>query len=385
MSHQSHQPRECPPGQSSNRPSLLGYHWAHPLRLGTEIAVDLGLAAALVAGGAMLRLGRPTLSRGHRDTSASSPLADIGAWQPPDPARRSRRTPLVVTADDGVELDVRVDGAARAPVTVVLCHGYALNQESWDFQCAALRRKARVVTWDHRGHGRSGQGPSEHTNLDQLGRDLFAVLRKAAPAGPIVLVGHSMGGMAILALAGQHPELFGDRVVGVGLLATSAGPFSGDLGLPTYAAKAVQWAAPGVLSVLREQRPLTRLAARDLARLLTRRYAFASDVPELLLDFLGEMIQSTPIETLADLFPEFQTYDSSAALPVLRRVKTLLMVGDSDLLTPVQDSQAIADQVPEAEFVVAEDAGHAVILERPDLVTEHLLALLAQANQDEAV
>ena len=39
----------------------------------------------------------------------------------------------------------------------------------------------------------------------------------------MVLAGHSMGGMSIMALARQRPELFGDRVVGVFLLATSAG------------------------------------------------------------------------------------------------------------------------------------------------------------------
>ena len=43
------------------------------------------------------------------------------------------------------------------------------------------------------------------------------------PEGPIVLVGHSMGGMTIMALADAHPELFGDQVLGVALLSTSAG------------------------------------------------------------------------------------------------------------------------------------------------------------------
>ena len=77
--------------------------------------------------------------------------------------------------------------------------------------------------YDHRSHGASGRSAPENCTIDQLGKDLYAVLQAVAPSGPVVLVGHSMGGMTILALADQHPELFGDRVVGVALLSTSTG------------------------------------------------------------------------------------------------------------------------------------------------------------------
>ena len=49
------------------------------------------------------------------------------------------------------------------------------------------------------------------------------MLDAVVPDGPVVLVGHSMGGMTIVALAEQHPELFGDRIVGVALISTTAG------------------------------------------------------------------------------------------------------------------------------------------------------------------
>ena len=62
-----------------------------------------------------------------------------------------------------------------------------------------------------------------HATIEQLGHDLKTVLDTVVPHGPIVLVGHSMGGMTIMALAEEHPELFGDRIVGVGLISTTAG------------------------------------------------------------------------------------------------------------------------------------------------------------------
>ena len=75
-----------------------------------------------------------------------------------------------------------------------------------------------MVFWDQRSHGRSGRSDLTHATIDQLGDDLLAVLEATtAPGRPVVLVGHSMGGMTIMALADRHPELFGDRVVGVAL------------------------------------------------------------------------------------------------------------------------------------------------------------------------
>ncbi len=94
--------------------------------------------------------------------------------------------------------------------------------------------------YDQRSHGRSDHGEPELTSIDQLGRDLGCVIDTLAPRGPIVLIGHSMGGMSVLALAEQRPELFApkrrgraQRVVGVALLSTSAGRLGAlRLGLP---------------------------------------------------------------------------------------------------------------------------------------------------------
>ncbi len=140
---------------------------------------------------------------------------------PPPPGSRT------VITDDGVPLHVEFDGLGRAgndtaPTTVVFSHGFTARLAEWELQRAALRDRARLVFWDQRGHGRSGWTKLTSATIDRTGRDLGAVI-DAATDGPVVLVGHSMGGMSIMALARQRPELFGTRVVGAFLLATSAG------------------------------------------------------------------------------------------------------------------------------------------------------------------
>src|SRR5205823_13175743 len=81
----------------------------------------------------------------------------------------------------------------------------------------------RLVFWDQRDHGRSGRSAAGSGSIGQLGADLKAVIDAAAPGpAPVVLVGHSMGGMTIMALAGQAPDLFGTKVAGAVLIATAA-------------------------------------------------------------------------------------------------------------------------------------------------------------------
>ncbi|MGZ6827660.1 MAG: alpha/beta fold hydrolase, partial [Mycobacteriales bacterium] len=118
------------------------------------------------------------------------------------PTDRVRR----VVADDGVPLHVEEVGPETADVTVVFCHGYTQQLAVWHYQRKALAAEnpGKLVFWDHRSHGRSGRSTAAHSTIDQLGRDLRAVVQACAPTGKVVLVGHSMGGMTIMALADQH-------------------------------------------------------------------------------------------------------------------------------------------------------------------------------------
>nr|MDT0667388.1 alpha/beta fold hydrolase [Micromonospora sp. DSM 115978] len=126
-------------------------------------------------------------------------------------------------ASDGVPLHVVESGSDDAELTLMFVHGFCVTADSWVFQQQGLADLGRMVFYDQRAHGRSGPSEVGNCTIDQLGDDLFRVLSERVPTGPVVLVGHSMGGMTVLALAASHPELFGDRVVAVALLSTSAG------------------------------------------------------------------------------------------------------------------------------------------------------------------
>ncbi|GAA2075575.1 alpha/beta hydrolase [Streptomyces albiaxialis] len=302
-----------------------------------------------------------------------------------------RGTEGAAVAEDGTELYYETDepepGGEELPFTVVFSHGYCLNQDVWHFQRAALRERGdvRAVYWDQRGHGRSGRGPAGgEISIDLLGRDLRAVLDAAVPEGPVVLVGHSMGGMTTMAFAAQYPDEAEGRVAGVALLGTSAGGLADvTYGLPSVGVKAVRRVVPGVLRALVKQTELVergRRATADLFAGLVRRYSFgaARDVDAGVARFAEKLIESVPVDVVAEFYPAFAAHEKTAALAAFDGVPALVLAGDRDLLTPLEHSERIAAALPAAELVVLEETGHLLMLERPEAVAESMSDLLAR-------
>lgn len=297
---------------------------------------------------------------------------------------RTRR----VLADDGVPLYVEEVGPATAGVTVVFSHGYTQRSEVWHYQRQALAAEnpGKLVFWDQRSHGRSGRSSAAHATIDQLGRDLYAVLQACAPTGKVVLVGHSMGGMTIMALADQFPELFGPRVVGVALIGTSTGKLASvTFGLPAALARVNKRLMP-VLTKAMQGRPQAfergRRMGTDLAFVASRRVAFGpGDVSPAQVEFVERMVAELPVDVIAEFYDTFMSHDKLDRLTVLGEVETLVLVGSHDQLTPVSHSRELAAALPNAQLVVVEGAGHMVQLERAALVTLQLRALLRRATK----
>ncbi|MFJ9628844.1 alpha/beta fold hydrolase [Streptomyces sp. NPDC101175] len=362
-----------------------------------------GAAIGVIAAGAAagVAIERMTVGRSMRERARLA-LDSTG------PYGSLRGVPGTARAEDGTELYYEVDDIepeiaavtprrrrlfgrkAPAPVTVVFSHGYCLNQDAWHFQRAALRGVVRTVYWDQRSHGRSARGVAQledgmPVTIDQLGRDLRAVLDAAVPEGPIVLVGHSMGGMTVMAFADQYPELIRDRVVATAFVGTSAGRMGEvSFGLPVAGVNAVRRVLPGVLKALGQQAALVergRRATADLFAGIIKRYSFASrDVDPAVARFAERLIEGTPIDVVAEFYPAFTDHEKTAALKLFKDMPVLVLAGIGDLVTPSEHSEAIADQLPDAELVLVPDAGHLVMLEHPEVVTDRLADLLTRAG-----
>lgn len=293
---------------------------------------------------------------------------------------------LTVVTGDGARLHVEIDEPAgfEGGPTVIFAHGYCLTLGSWIHQRRAVVDAGyRCVTWDQRGHGRSGVGDDDHFTIDQLGGDLADVIAETAPTGPLVLIGHSMGGMTIMALADRAPELIRDRVRAVAFVATSAGGGGMvSLGFGRMLGAAVLRMGPGILANLAARQRVWKAArtiGRDVESYLVERFSFASPVSQETVRYAADMLLGTDLNIVAAFLPAFENHDKRAALAAFSGAEALVLNGEGDVLTPPDHSVAIVDALPASEHVVITDAGHLVMLEHPALVDAQLLALIERA------
>jgi pimeloyl-ACP methyl ester carboxylesterase len=377
----------------NERTGVTGAISRHPAGI---IGGLVGLAAAGTAAGvAVSRMAGRRVRAAELTEEFSTPTERTPAeFREDDPlgaaSRAADRTALVRT-DDDVLLAVDEIGPANAPLTVVFVHGYTLSMASWTFQRRTLaaelatanghRPDARLVFYDQRGHGASGRGHSENSTIDQLARDLDAVIEARVPRGPVVLVGHSMGGMTIMGLAALRPELFGSKVVAAALISTSSGNLADlSFGMPELLTRVRAAVIPVAAWTMRRRPALaerTRRMAADIVSAATRSLSFASaDVDRALVHYVDAMIAGTPVDVIAEFYPALAGLDETGSLEPLRGIPTLIMSGDKDKMIPKEHSELIAQRLPEAEFVVLPDAGHMVLLEKPDDVSAALTALL---------
>jgi pimeloyl-ACP methyl ester carboxylesterase len=303
-----------------------------------------------------------------------------------------RRVAAVRTAD-GAQLHAVVDGRDDAPVTLVLAHGWTLAQAAWDEVADLLAPRVadgslQLIRYDQRGHGRSTWGryadDVAELSIDQLGADLGDVIDQLVPRGPVVLGGHSMGGMTIMCLAAARPELFGDRVRGVALVSTSAGDLA-PAG-KTLAERLQLKLAPGMVTVaIGGARALERMRqllppTHPRHQKMVRELLYGADATEEMVRAGAEVMHASTVRAFTEFLPALGAHDKRTELAALARVPVAVLVGDSDKLTPPRHSEQLAAVLPDATVEVIPRTGHMVLQERPQLVAEAVGRLLDQAT-----
>lgn len=290
----------------------------------------------------------------------------------------------VVTTPDGVPLAVREVGSEDAPLTVVFAHGFCLRMGSFYFQrmrlCEEWGSDVRMVFYDQRGHGRSGEASPRTYTVAQLGQDLETVLQVIVPRGRVVLVGHSMGGMTVLSHARQHPQHYGGRIVGAALISSAAeGVANSPLGeiLKNPALNAVRITARSAPKLVHRGR---NVAKSLIGPILAAASYGDTNVSPSVVAFSQKMMMGTPIPTMVEFLHALETLDETAALPTLAKIPTLIACGDNDLLTPADDSRKMAAALPGSEIVIVDGAGHLALLGKPDSINDGLARLVKRAG-----
>jgi pimeloyl-ACP methyl ester carboxylesterase len=335
-----------------------------------KVAVGLGITAtaATAAVAAQRVAARRLRSRDDPESGealGSLPLEDLGP----------------VTAFDGTHLHVRAAGPQGAP-TLVFLHGFSLDMTTWYYQWRALSDRYRCVLVDQRAHGRSSKPVSGDYSLMAMGKDVKAVLEAAVPEGPAVLVGHSMGGMALLSFARQFPEEFGHRVAGVVFVDTAATDVLGEVAGGVGAR--LGWALRRVGNrytsrpdlAERLQRRIRRFGA-DLTFLIGWATNFGPGASPAQVEHITGLSADAPVEVWVHTLRGILDMDLRRAIEHVT-VPSLVIVGDRDLLTPKASARALRNALPDARAVVITGAGHISMMERHRVFNEVLGGYLDQ-------
>lgn len=240
--------------------------------------------------------------------------------------------------------------------SVVLVHGYPLDGAMWSGVARALAGHFRVLKPDLPGRGETA-APSEG-RLADYADFLAAVLDGVgAPAG---LAGFSMGGYVALALARRRPA----HLAALALVDTrasaddAAGKAKRDESIATVRASGVAPIADGMVPRLLDPRSLSNADLVERVRRI--------------------MLRQRPETVEADLAAMRDRPDAREGLPQIS-LPTLVVVGETDTLTPPADSEAMAAAIPGAVLARIAGAGHLAPMERPGAVAKALGDFFATA------
>jgi pimeloyl-ACP methyl ester carboxylesterase len=325
----------------------------------------------LLAGGLLLGVGAGvTLEKTlvGRDRRRDDPEAG-------EPFGRIRGRPAKVVSHDGTRLHVEELGEGPC---LVFAHGFSLTQDAWHYQRRDLPARYRCVFYDQRGHGRSGRPRNHDFSLQALAGDLKAVLDWTGEER-VVVVAHSMGGIATLQFAEQFPEELGGRVAGLVLVGST---YVDTVRGMTAAVSAwgAAWAQRSLITGafrFMGQDPVRahqlRRRGSDLGYLGTRLFGFGSNPSPSQVAFIDQILAGTDVEVWAKVFPSLIDFDLSESLEAVG-VPALVATGDKDRLTPPAASRFMAEKIPGSRLLILEDAGHCAFMEEHEVLDAEIAA-----------
>jgi len=256
----------------------------------------------------------------------------------------------------GHEMEYEVNGP-RTGTPVVLIHGFPFSKEMWKPQVEVLKNKYYTVSYDVRGHGRSGTGDGQYTL--ELFVDDFIALLDHLRIGRAVVAGLSMGGYIALRAIERHPERFRGLI-----LADTRSEADSNEGKISRANQARKVKADG----------MKKFAETFVAGLFFKE-TFQRN-PHMIDEITSVIAHTSPLAVAGTFIALAARTDTTASLYTMK-VPALILVGRHDSLTPPSASSAMKEKIPNAEMFILPKAAHMSNLENAEEFNRRLLEFLS--------
>ena len=287
-----------------------------------------------------------------------------------------------VRRPDGSVLQVEFYGPEDGQ-PIIMSHGWGPNSTVWYYAKRQLTDRFRVIVWDMPGLGKSGKPKNNDYSLEKYARDLEAVVALVGDR-PVILLGHSMGGMLTLTFCRLFPEHLGRRVAGLILVDT------------TYTNPVKTSIFSGLLRKL--QKPLLEpilyltIILSPLVWLMNwlsylngslyisvELSGFTGTETRGQLDFSALLSAKGWPAVLARGTLAMFNFDETATLSTIN-VPVLIVVGASDIATVPAASIRMNAELPQSELVTLKPGGHMGLMEQNKRFAEAVTAFSAACS-----
>lgn len=258
---------------------------------------------------------------------------------------------------DGIQLYYEQHGSG-APLLLIA--GLASDSQSWLPVIEGLARQYTVIVLDNRGVGRSSQECK--TGIGLMADDCAALIRHLGHQR-VALAGHSMGGMIAMELSRQYPGLVARLV----LVATSCrNPVRNNLLFQDWAA----WCESG--------HDRAAWFRSILYWIFTERFFQNSAMVGMVLTYLLSYPWPQSPQAFRQQVQAIADFDATPWLGLIT-APTLVLAGEQDLLLPLENSEYLAQQLPNAVLKVLPGTAHSVQTEQPEAFVRAVIDFLKPA------
>ncbi len=279
------------------------------------------------------------------------------------------------TTNSSFTLSSKVD----SKYIIIAIHGWGTNRNDWSYISPKLNEQSEVLYWDLPGLGASPKPEDENYELSNYASKLKELIEKQTK--PVILMGHSIGGMIILTLAGQYPSLLGNQVSKMILIHT------------TYTNPSKTALFSGLLTAIQEPilkpmlwvqialSPLFRLANilsyfNGAAFLATALTGFGGHQTRGQLDLATRFISFAPIDVASRGMLAMFRYDAENILQRIQ-IPTLIITGTKDRLTKPEASHWMNENIQYPTLVTNDGGGHMGTLERHEKISQEIISFIS--------